>query len=107
VCVEVLDVDVVSFLCLFMDRANSARQQIVAGKRSWAECSVAECLICMGPFFHPAKGRVPICAGAVGSFTWSGLWGTYFWITPVGKLIAVQMLQLARAVSKSPAPSAS
>jgi CubicO group peptidase (beta-lactamase class C family) len=32
--------------------------------------------------------------GAVGSFNWSGLWGTYFWIDPVDKLIAVQMIQV-------------
>jgi CubicO group peptidase (beta-lactamase class C family)/C-terminal processing protease CtpA/Prc len=35
--------------------------------------------------------------GAVGSFTWGGLWGTYFWIDPVEKLIAVQMIQVAPA----------
>jgi CubicO group peptidase (beta-lactamase class C family) len=33
--------------------------------------------------------------GALGSFTWGGLWGTYFWIDPVAKLIAVQMIQVA------------
>ena len=32
--------------------------------------------------------------GAVGSFNWSGLWGTYFWIDPVEKLIGVQMIQV-------------
>src|SRR5471030_329834 len=32
--------------------------------------------------------------GAVGSFNWSGLWGTYFWIDPAEKLIAVQMIQV-------------
>ena len=35
--------------------------------------------------------------GAVGSFTWGGYWGTYFWIDPVEKLIAVQMIQVAPA----------
>jgi hypothetical protein len=35
-----------------------------------------------------------ILPGAVGSFNWSGLWGTYFWIDPVEKLIAVQMIQV-------------
>jgi CubicO group peptidase (beta-lactamase class C family) len=34
-----------------------------------------------------------ILPGAVGSFNWSGLWGTYFWIDPVEKLIAIQMIQ--------------
>ena len=32
--------------------------------------------------------------GAVGSFNWSGVWGTYFWIDPTEKLIAVQMIQV-------------
>jgi Beta-lactamase/PDZ domain len=32
--------------------------------------------------------------GAVGSSTWGGLWGTYFWIDPVEKLIVVQMIQV-------------
>ncbi|GEP61196.1 hypothetical protein RSO01_83620 [Reyranella soli] len=32
--------------------------------------------------------------GAVGSFNWSGIWGTYFWIDPVEKLIGVQMIQV-------------
>ena len=35
-----------------------------------------------------------ILPGAVGSFNWSGLWGTYFWIDPVAKLTAVQMIQV-------------
>jgi membrane-associated protease RseP (regulator of RpoE activity) len=33
--------------------------------------------------------------GSVGSYTWSGVWGTYFWIDPAEKLIAVQMIQAA------------
>jgi CubicO group peptidase (beta-lactamase class C family) len=32
--------------------------------------------------------------GTVGSFSWSGVWGTYFWIDPVEKLIGVQMIQV-------------
>ena len=32
--------------------------------------------------------------GAVGSFNWSGVWGTYFWIDPVEKLIGLQMIQV-------------
>src|SRR5882672_1360632 len=43
---------------------------------------------------NPDFSSVP---GAVGSFTWSGLWGTYFWIDPVEKLTAVQMIQIAPA----------
>lgn len=33
--------------------------------------------------------------GAVGSFNWSGVWGTYFWIDPVEKLIGLQLIQVA------------
>jgi CubicO group peptidase (beta-lactamase class C family) len=35
-----------------------------------------------------------ILPGAVGSFNWSGIWGTYFWIDPVDKLIGVLMIQV-------------
>jgi CubicO group peptidase (beta-lactamase class C family) len=35
--------------------------------------------------------------GAVGSLTWSGAWGTFFWIDPVEKLIAVLMIQVPPA----------
>jgi CubicO group peptidase (beta-lactamase class C family) len=31
--------------------------------------------------------------GSVGSFRWSGAWGTYFWIDPAEKLAVVQMIQ--------------
>jgi CubicO group peptidase (beta-lactamase class C family) len=31
--------------------------------------------------------------GSVGSFNWNGVWGTYFWIDPAEKLIAVLMVQ--------------
>jgi CubicO group peptidase (beta-lactamase class C family) len=33
--------------------------------------------------------------GSVGSYSWNGLWGTYFWIDPHEKLIVVQMIQVA------------
>jgi CubicO group peptidase (beta-lactamase class C family) len=33
--------------------------------------------------------------GAVGSFSWAGKWGTYFWIDPAEKLIGLQMIQAA------------
>jgi CubicO group peptidase (beta-lactamase class C family) len=33
--------------------------------------------------------------GSVGSFNWSGYWGTYFWIDPAEKLIGLQMIQVA------------
>jgi CubicO group peptidase (beta-lactamase class C family) len=32
--------------------------------------------------------------GSVGSYTWNGSWGTYFWIDPAEKMIAVQMIQV-------------
>ena len=33
--------------------------------------------------------------GSVGSFTWSGLWGTYFWVDPAEQLVAMQLIQVA------------
>jgi hypothetical protein len=33
--------------------------------------------------------------GSVGSFTWSGAWGTYFWVDPAEQLIAIQLIQVA------------
>ncbi len=41
----------------------------------------------------PERSVIP---GAVGSFTWSGAWGTYFWIDPAEQLIAVQLIQTTR-----------
>jgi hypothetical protein len=38
----------------------------------------------------PVHSWVP---GAVGSFSWAGYWGTFFWIDPVEKLIGLQMIQ--------------
>jgi hypothetical protein len=32
--------------------------------------------------------------GSVGSFTWGGAWGTWFWIDPAEQLIAIQMIQV-------------
>jgi len=40
-----------------------------------------------------------ILPGAVGSFNWSGLWGTYFWIDPQEKMFAVLMVQMPFAQS--------
>jgi CubicO group peptidase (beta-lactamase class C family) len=31
--------------------------------------------------------------GSVGSFRWSGAWGTYFWVDPAEKMAVVQMIQ--------------
>ncbi len=42
--------------------------------------------------------------GAVGSFTWAGLWGTYFWIDPVAKLIGLQMIQAAPGKGREAVP---
>ena len=44
--------------------------------------------------------------GAVGSFSWAGLWGTYFWIDPAEKLIAVQMIQAAPGKGRDAVPFA-
>ena len=33
--------------------------------------------------------------GSAGSFGWSGVWGTEFWVDPAQKVIAVQMIQVA------------
>jgi uncharacterized integral membrane protein (TIGR00701 family) len=40
---------------------------------------------------NPDFSLVP---GAVGTFKWSGIWGTDFWIDPVEKLVVVQMIQV-------------
>jgi CubicO group peptidase (beta-lactamase class C family) len=39
----------------------------------------------------PNSSLVP---GAVGSFTWGGLWGTKFWIDPAERLVVVQLIQI-------------
>jgi CubicO group peptidase (beta-lactamase class C family) len=41
---------------------------------------------------NPDSSAIP---GSVGSYSWNGLWGTSFWIDPVEKMIAVQMIQVA------------
>jgi len=41
---------------------------------------------------QPTSSNVP---GSVGSYAWAGVWGTYFWIDPAERLIAVQMIQVA------------
>jgi hypothetical protein len=47
----------------------------------------------------PVHSWIP---GAVGSFSWSGKWGTYFWIDPAEKLIGLQMIQAAPGKAFSP-----
>jgi hypothetical protein len=45
----------------------------------------------------PETSRVP---GSVGSVTWGGVWGTFFWIDPAEKLIAVQLIQVDPGASE-------
>jgi CubicO group peptidase (beta-lactamase class C family) len=45
----------------------------------------------------PETSRVP---GSVGSFTWGGAWGTFFWVDPAEKLIAVQLIQVDPGASE-------
>jgi CubicO group peptidase (beta-lactamase class C family) len=33
--------------------------------------------------------------GSAGSFTWSGVWGTYFWVDPAEQMIAIQLIHVA------------
>ncbi len=58
----------------------------------------------LGPLFGTSWGlgfairvnpEFSLLPGAVGSFSWSGVWGEYFWIDPVEKLIGVQLIHLA------------
>jgi PDZ domain-containing protein len=43
---------------------------------------------------NPVFSWIP---GAPGSFSWAGSWGTWFWVDPAEKLIAVQMIQATPA----------
>ena len=40
---------------------------------------------------NPEFSLIP---GAVGSFNWSGTWGTYFWVDPAERLIGVLLIQV-------------
>src|SRR5882757_2691884 len=42
--------------------------------------------------------------GAIGSFSWAGLWGTYFWIDPAEKLIGLQMIQATPGKARAAMP---
>lgn len=42
-------------------------------------------------------GRNPM-PGSVGEFSWAGIDGTYFWVDPAEKLVAVLMIQVPQAV---------
>jgi CubicO group peptidase (beta-lactamase class C family) len=35
-----------------------------------------------------------VVPGSVGSFTWGGAWGTYFWVDPAEQLIAIQLIHV-------------
>ena len=43
---------------------------------------------------EPGRNPVP---GSVGDFSWAGIYGTYFWVDPKEKLVAVLMMQTPRA----------
>lgn len=43
-----------------------------------------------------ASSNIP---GSVGSYSWNGLWGTWFWVDPAEKLVAVMMIQAVPAKS--------
>ena len=43
----------------------------------------------------PGRNPVP---GSVGDFSWAGVTGTFFWVDPKEKLVAVMMVQTSRAV---------
>jgi Beta-lactamase/PDZ domain len=36
-----------------------------------------------------------VVPGSVGSYTWGGAWGTYFWVDPSEQLIAIQLIHVA------------
>jgi CubicO group peptidase (beta-lactamase class C family) len=42
--------------------------------------------------------------GSVGSFTWDGIWGTYFWVDPAEQLIALQLIHVATGYSQFTGP---
>jgi CubicO group peptidase (beta-lactamase class C family) len=46
----------------------------------------------LGFAVRTAAGRNPL-PGSVGTYYWTGAWGTTFWIDPAEKLIAIQMIQ--------------
>jgi len=47
----------------------------------------------LGFAVRTAPGRNPL-PGSVGTYYWTGAWGTTFWIDPQEKLIAIQMIQV-------------
>jgi CubicO group peptidase (beta-lactamase class C family) len=51
----------------------------------------------LGFAVRTAAGRNPV-PGSVGDFSWSGITGTYFWVDPKEKLVAVLMMQVPQTV---------
>jgi hypothetical protein len=49
----------------------------------------------------PVHSWVP---GEIGTFSWAGLWGTYFWIDPAEKLIGLQMIQATPGKARAAVP---
>jgi CubicO group peptidase (beta-lactamase class C family) len=45
---------------------------------------------------NPDDSLIP---GAVGSYSWSGIWGAYFWVDPVERLIALSLMHLSPTVN--------
>ena len=50
----------------------------------------------LGFAVRTATGRNPL-PGNVGTFYWSGAWGTTFWVDPQEKLIGIMMIQVPLA----------
>ena len=48
----------------------------------------------LGFLVRTQPGRNPL-PGSVGDFSWSGAYGTYFWVDPKEKLVALAMMQNA------------
>jgi len=44
----------------------------------------------------PGRNPVP---GSVGDFSWAGIYGTYFWVDPKEKLVAVLMIQVPMTIN--------
>ena len=51
----------------------------------------------LGFAVRTADGHNPL-PGSVGTFYWTGAWGTTFWMDPREKLIAIQMIQTPAGV---------
>jgi CubicO group peptidase (beta-lactamase class C family) len=52
----------------------------------------------LGFAVRTVAGRNPV-PGSVGDFSWAGITGTYFWVDPKEKLVAVLMMQVPQAVN--------